>query len=64
MDTTPVVEAETVEQKPAAPSLTTWVVERPRAAVIAITVLAVPYLLICVGLALAFVVGMSGGCGG
>jgi len=47
-----------------APSLVDFVTKRPRAIIIAICALSIPYLIICVGLALAFANGMSGGCGG
>jgi len=51
-------------QEAQAPSLTGWVETHPRAVVVAFLVLSVPYLLVCVGIGLAFVSGMSGGtCG-
>jgi len=45
-------------------TLTAWIQQRPRAVIITLAVLAVPYLIICSGLAILLASGLAGGtCG-
>ena len=45
--------------------LAAWIQSRPRAVIITLAVLAVPYLIICSGLAILLASGLAGGtCGG
>jgi len=46
-------------------ALTAWIQSRPRAVILTLAVLVVPYLIICSGLAILLASGLAGGtCGG
>lgn len=46
-------------------TLTAWIQQRPRAVIITLAVLAVPYLIICSGMAIMLASGLARGtCGG
>jgi len=63
----PVPDTDPEPEPQASPSVTVtaWIQQRPRAVIVTLAVLAVPYLIICSGLAVLLASGLVGGtCGG